>query len=185
MSDEVEVRARLARLPRPPMPDSVTTAITARLAQEGNVVPLTRSHRSRLNWLVAAAAAVGFVSLIGVTTTSSPAPAGQQPPVVRAGAVYGPADFAQQLRSRMQQGAATAPTATFADTPAGISACTKAIAAYGPVMAVDAGTYADTDAVVLVTRYVANADYEEIWVVEPGCGDGSTVVMRHILVDVG
>ncbi|MFN8129196.1 MAG: hypothetical protein U0R28_10395 [Candidatus Nanopelagicales bacterium] len=183
MSDEVEVRARLARLPHPPMPASVTAAIEARLAEERTVVPLTRTHRSRLNWLVAAAAAVAFVSLVGVSTTSSPAPVAQTP-VVRAGAVFEPAGFAEQLRSRMGNEGSSAPTATFADSAAGITACMNAIKGYGPVMSADAGTYGEANAVVLVTRYVGNAQYEEVWVVAPDCGTSQTVVMRHILVDV-
>lgn len=181
--EDASVRAELARLPRPVMPADVEAAIRARLADEHKVVPLTRQHRRRLDWLLAAVAAVAFVGLVAVSTTPSAAPVAQSP-VVRAGAVFEPARFGEQLRARMQGDPADTPTATFADSPEGIAACARAVQAYGQVMAADSGTYAGAQAVVLVTRYVANTDYAEVWVVEPDCGDGKSGVIRHMIVDV-
>lgn len=181
--EDASVRAELARLPRPAMPADVEAAIRARLAEEHKVVPLTRAHRRRLDWLLAAVAAVAFVGLVAVSTSPTAAPVAQSP-VVRAGAVFEPAAFGEQLRSRMQRSADNTPTATFADSPEGIAACARAVQAYGQVMALDSGTYAGAQAVVLVTKYVPNTDYAEVWVVDPDCGTGQSGVIRHMIVDV-
>jgi hypothetical protein len=121
--------------------------------------------------------------LVSWSTGPAPSPV-TDPPVVRAGAVFQPADLGTQLQARFVGAPATVPTRTFADTPQGIVACAQSVKAYGRVMAVDVGTYAAADAVVLVTSYVPNTDYEEVWVVGPQCGTGSPTVMRHMLMDV-
>lgn len=182
---ESEVSARLAALPHPAMPADVAADIEARLAQEHKVVPLTPRHRSRLNWLVAAAVALAFATLIGIGTSGGSSTPVAGPPIVRAGAVFEPTGFASQLQQRMGGGTATKEkTNTFADTTAGITACATAVKAYGRVIFLDAGTYDRQRAVVLVTAYPAQTDYEEVWVVSPDCGFGDSSVYRHMVYDV-
>jgi hypothetical protein len=187
VTGEQEVRARLARLPRPGLPEHVRARIEARLADEapGVVVPITSVHRRRLNWLLAAATVAGFATLVGVSGSGSPDPVPlAAPPVVRAGAVFEPAGFSDELRARWHEAGTPGPTRTFADSPAGISACARAVQAYGRVMALDVGTYDDVDVVVLVASYVPNTAYEEVWVVRPACGQGQAPVMRHLILDL-
>lgn len=179
-----EVSARLAALPAPAMPDDVAAAIEARLAQEQKVVPLTPRHRSRLNWLVAAAGVVALLALVGMSTGSGSSTPVAGPPVVRAGAVFQPAGFANQLQQRIGTPGEVSTTDTFADSTDGISACATAVRAHGHVMFLEVGTYDQVDAVVLVTSYPANTDYEEVYVVAPDCGPGNAAVMRHMLYDV-
>lgn len=195
MTSDEEVRRRLSALPSPAIPDDVREAIRARLAQEAQVraagpqplaevVALTDKHRRRLGGLLIAAAVAGIAMLLPVaiapTTPDPDSPAA----VVRAGAIYEPARFADQLRSRFGQDPATGPTGTFADSAAGIRKCQAAVDAYGPVLSLDAGSYERTQVVVMVTRYPASATYEEIWVVDPQCGSTDRTVIRHILFDV-
>lgn len=185
MSGDPEVRERLARLPRPAMPQALTDAIAERLLAERTVVPLTPRHRSRLNWLLAAAAVLAFTVLVGVNQTAPSAPPVAGPPVVRAGAVFEPAGFAAQLQQRFHTPAGpTGTTRTFADSPQGISACARAVQAHGRVLTLDVGTYGGTAAVVIVTSYLPNADYEEVWVVDPACGPDDTLVLRHMVFDL-
>ncbi|MFN8183836.1 MAG: hypothetical protein U0R23_05385 [Candidatus Nanopelagicales bacterium] len=193
MNGEDEVRARLAGLPHPPIPADVSAAISARLAQEAHssgredaeVVPFTARHRRRFSGLLVAAAVAGIAMLMAVTVT----PAGQQgdegPPVIRAGAIYEPDHFADQVRQRFLNAPATsAPTHTFADSTVGIVTCADAVDAFGHVLAVDTGSYDDRAAVVIVTSYPANTQYEEVWVVSPVCGPSDPAVIRHMVYDV-
>ena len=150
--NEDELRSRLSALPSPPMPDDVHSAISAALASEaqarptgGEVVALTPRHQRRLSGLLIAAAVAGVLMLLAVTVQSPTPPGGTQSPVVRAGAIYAPEDFAQQLTQR------------FLSAPA---------------------------AVVIVTSYPAHSEYEEVWVVNPGCGTGDVRVIRHMVYDV-
>lgn len=192
MNSEDELRTRLSALPSPPMPDDVAAAISQRLAdeqradaQDQTVVPLTARHQRRISGLLVAAAVAGIAMLLAVTVKPPAAPVASGPPVIRAGAIYEPRDFAQEVRERfLGAPAAQGPTNTFADTSAGIVACTDAVDAFGHVLAVDAGSYDDTAAVVLVTSYPANTQYEEVWVVEPGCGPSDPDVIRHMVYDV-
>lgn len=197
MTGEDEVRARLSALPEPPIPDEVASAITARLADEvrlrstggdpgsATVVPFTARHRRRLSGLLVAAAAAGIAMLLAWTIAPAGQPGTDGPPVIRAGAIYEPADFADQLRQRfLNAPAASAPTHTFADSSAGIVSCADAVDAYGRVLAVDTGSYDDRAAVVIVTSYPADTKYEEIWVVSPVCGSSDAVVIRHMVYDV-
>ncbi len=156
MTSEQEVRSRLRRLPRPEMPADVRAQLQARLASDVGV----SSQPSR-----------GSVS-----DTS--------PPVVRAGAVFQPTAIADELKARWYEAGTTEPTRTFADSPAGISDCARAVQAYGRIIAVEVGRYADADAVVLVTSYVPNTDYEEVWIVGPGCRQGQAPVIRHMILDL-
>ena len=190
--NEDELRSRLSALPSPPMPDDVHSAISAALASEaqarptgGEVVALTPRHQRRLSGLLIAAAVAGVLMMLAVTVQSPTPPGGTQSPVVRAGAIYAPEDFAQQLTQRfLSAPAAAQPTNTFADSAAGIDACTDAVDAFGNVMGVDAGSYDGAAAVVIVTSYPAHSEYEEVWVVNPGCGTGDVRVIRHMVYDV-
>jgi hypothetical protein len=191
--NEDELQSRLSALPSPPMPDHVTSAISAALAAEAQsrptdaaeVVALTPRHQRRLSGLLIAAAVAGVLMLLAVTVQSPMPPSETAAPVVRAGAIYEPRDFAEQLKKRfLQTPAASGPTNTFADSPAGIAACTDAVDAFGNVMGVDTGSYGDAAAVVLITSYPAHAEYEEIWVVSPSCGTGDVQVIRHMVYDV-
>lgn len=182
--DDQEVSARLAALPSVPMPPEVFAAIEARLDQERTVVPLTRRHRKRLTWLVAAAAILGVLALVGAGERSSPAPIASSVPVVRAGAVFEPAGFAEQLSARMKGPGQSADTDTFADSPTAIKSCATSVQAYGRVLFIDVGTYDRRAAVVMVTAYPPNTEYEEVWVIAPDCGASDPVVYRHMLYDV-
>lgn len=187
---EDELRSQLSALPSPAMPDDVNAAITAALAAQATsgdaeVVPLTPRHQRRLSGLLIAAAVAGIMMLLAVTVQSPVAPGGTDSPVIRAGAIYEPRDFAQELRERfLTAPPASGPTNTFADSAQGITACTEAVDAFGTVMGVDAGSYDDAAAVVIVTSYPAHTQYEEVWVVSPGCGSGDPRVMRHMVYDV-
>ena len=173
--NEDELRSRLSALPSPPMPDDVHSAISAALASEaqarptgGEAVALTPRHQRRLSGLLIAAAVAGVLMLLAVTVQSPTPPGGTQSPVVRAGAIYAPEDFAQQLTQRfLSAPAAAQPTNTFADSAAGIDACTDAV-----------------DAGVVVPPCAAHSEYEEVWVVNPGCGTGDVRVIRHMVYDV-
>lgn len=182
MTAESEVSARLRALPSPAMPDLVLADIQARLAQEQTVVPITPRHRSRLTWLLAAAAVLGFVVLVGSATSPGPAPVAS--PIVRAGAVFDPGLFGRQLQDRNAAAAMTGPTYTFADSRTRIAECAAAVQAYGRVLSLDVGTYGADAAVVLVTSFPANTDYEEVWVVAPDCGSADADVYRHMIYDV-
>ncbi len=183
--DEREVAALLSALPSPSMPRDVVDAIEQRLAQERVVVPLTPRHTRRLNWLVAAAAVLGVLALVGVgSSQQSSVTVASGLPVVRDGAVFDRSGLGPQLRDRMRTEGASATTRTFADTPAGVVACTSAVQAYGRVLFIDAGTYDREAVVVLVTSYPANSEYEEVWVVSPDCGAEQPQVYRHMLYDV-
>lgn len=182
--DESEVSARLAELPAPAMPPEVIAAIEDRLAAEQTVVPLTPRHSRRLTWLVAAAAILGVLALVGAGGRSTPAPVASTVPVVRAGAVFEPAGFASQLSSRMNGSSGADRTDTFADSPTAVKSCATAVQAYGKVLFLDVGTYDQQPAVVMVTAYPANSEYEEVWVITPECGSGDPEVYRHLLYDV-
>ena len=190
---EEELQAQLSALPSPPMPDDVTAAITAALAGQAasdadggaDVVPLTPRHRRRLSGLLMAVAVAGVMMLLAVTVQSPTSPTESDSPVIRAGAIYEPRDFAQDLRERfLTASPASGPTNTFADSAQGITACTEAVDAFGRVMGVDVGSYDEAAAVVLVTSYPAQTQYEEVWVVSPGCGSGDPQVIRHMVYDV-
>jgi len=183
MMQESEVSARLRALPSPAMPDDVLTGIEARLALEQVVVPLTPRHRNRLTWLLAAASVLGFLVLVGSAASPGTQPVAASP-IVRAGAVFEPALFADQLRARTTAKAMTRPTNTFADSSSDITACASAVQAYGRVLFLDVGSYGPDAAVVLVTAYPANPDYEEVWVVTPDCGATEASVYRHMIYDV-
>ena len=106
-------------------------------------------------------------------------------PIVKAGALYDSVDFAPEVQQRfLGAPAAKAPTQTFADSRQGIEACVDAVDAHGPVLSVDTGSYDNVAAVVLVTTYLPNTEYEEVWVVTPACGPGDGYVMRHMVYDV-
>ena len=190
--NEDELRSRLSALPSPPMPDDVHSAISAALASEaqarptgGEVVALTPRHQRRLSGLLIAAAVAGVLMLLAVTVQSPTPPGGTQSPVVRAGAIYAPEDFAQQLTQRfLSAPAAAQPTNTFADSAAGIAACADDVDAFGKVLGVDTGSYDEVAAVVLITTYPAQTQYEEVWVVSPSCGMGDVQVIRHMVYDV-
>lgn len=182
--DDQEVRARLADLPAAPMPPDVFAAVETRLAQERTVVPLTPRHSRRMSWLVAAAAILGVMALLGIGERPSEAPVAASVPVVRAGAVFQPAGFADQLAARMTGYTGVAPTSTFADSSATIKTCATSVQAYGRVLFLDAGTYDRTAVVVMVTSYPANTEYEEVWVLSPDCGAGDSLVYRHMVYDV-
>ncbi len=195
MSSEEEVRSRLSSLPSPAIPDHVAQGVRARLAAESSesvtgagdtVVPLTGRHRSRLNVLLIAAAVAAFAMLMAVSVESPSAPVAQgQLPVVKAGAIYEPANFADEVRERfMEAQGTTSPTNTFADSPAGIEACADALSAYGAVLTIDTGSYDDLPAAVVITTYPINSEYEEVWVVTPGCGATSNEVIGHMVLDV-
>lgn len=183
MMQESEVRARLRALPSPVMPDDVLAGIWQRLAHEQVVVPLTPRHRSRLTWLLAAASVLGFLMLVASAGSTNPTPVSASP-IVRAGAVFEPAQFAEQLRTRSTATAMLSPTNTFADSPTAITACASAVQAYGRVLFLDVGSYGQDAAVVIVTAYPANPDYEEVWVVTPDCGATDASVYRHMIYDV-
>lgn len=190
MSDEQDVRDLLARLPSPPMPPAVRQQILARLAEQqapvAPVVPITRIHRRRLNGLLIAAVVAAFAMLMSVTVQSPSGPVTASPaPVIKAGALYQSTDFVPELQQRFRAApAAVGPTRTFADSRQGIQACTVAVDAYGSVLSVDTGSYDDVAAVVLVTTYLPDTQYEEVWVVTPRCGPGDDLVMRHMVYDV-
>jgi hypothetical protein len=182
--DDGDVARRLAALPSPPLPDAVAAAVADRLAEERKVVPITARHRRRLNWLLGAAAAGALVMLVTVGDDDQPAPLTEKP-LVRAGAVFDAGPFADQVRTRFLSGAnGAAATETFVDSPSAMTACMTAIHAYGKVLAADVGTYDTALAVVLVTAYPPNTDYEEVWVVGPRCGAGDVTVVRHMIYDV-
>ncbi len=190
--NEDELRSRLSDLPSPPMPAEVSAAISAALAAEvearetgGEVVALTPRHQRRLSGLLMAAAVAGVLMLLAVTIQSPVAPTDSDSPIIRAGAIYEPRDFAQELQQRFLHTPATAaPTNTFADSSQGIADCTDALDAFGNVMGVDAGSYNNAAAVVIITSYPAQTQYEEVWVVSPTCGTGDTQVIRHMVYDV-
>jgi hypothetical protein len=194
MIGEDEVRSRLSALPHPAMPPDVEQALTDRLAglvqqsaqQPAPVVAITPAHRSRLNAGLLVAAVAAFAMLISLTVQSpGPPVAATVNPVIKAGAIYSQAGFAEQLRERFAGApAATTPTNTFADSAQGIVDCTTAVAAYGRLLSIDTGSYDDTQAAVLITAYPLNTDYEEVWVVTPGCGSEDTLVMGHMVLDV-
>ncbi len=182
--DDQEVRARLAALPAAPMPPEVFAAIEARLAQEKTVVALTPRHSRRLTWLVAAAGIFAVLALIGLGDRTTPAPVASSVPVVRAGAVFQPAGFGDQLSERMKAPGTAQRTGTFADSPASVKACASSVQAYGRVLFLDVGTYDRQAAVVMITSYPANTEYEEVWVISPTCGAENPVVYRHMVYDV-
>lgn len=194
MITDDELRSRLSELPSPTMPTAVHEAVAARLRAlaidaraPAEVVPLTPKHRSRLNGLLLAAAVAAFAMLMSVAVQSPQQPpvAGVQNPVIKAGAIYNPAGFIDELRVRYLDTASTsAPTNTFADSAQGIVECTSALAAYGQVLSIDTGRYGNAAAAVVITRYPLNTEYEEIWVVTPACGATDTAVMDHMVVDV-
>lgn len=193
MISENEVRSRLAALPSPAIPRTVADAVEARIrtlpvdAQvPAEVIPLTPQHRSRLNGLLLAAAVAAFAMLMSIAVQSPQQPvAGGQNPVIKAGAIYQRATFVEQLRERYLDVTSTpAPTNTFADSTRGITDCTSAVAAYGQVLSIDTGSYDNTAAAVMITRYPLNTDYEEVWVVTPACGGADTLVMGHMVLDV-
>lgn len=195
MTSDEHVRQRLSALPSPTMPGDVREAIRTRLAQEAQdrakagqpmaeVVVLTDKHRRRLGGLLIAAAVAGIAMLMPLAIApTTPDPASPDP-VVRAGALYQPSGFGEQLRQRVRAVPATGATGTFADNPGGIADCTSAVAAYGAVRSLDVGSYDRAEVVVMVTEYPANAVYEEVWVVSPQCGPDDGTVIRHILFDV-
>lgn len=188
MTSESELHSRLSALPSPPMPDEVAQAIHARLAEAEtptNVVPITRTHRRRLSGLLVAAAVAAFAMLMTVAVEPTSTPVAGGPPIVRAGAIYEPRLFADELSQRyLGEPAAAKPTDTFADSETGIDTCADAVDAFGHVLAVDTGSYDSTAAVVLVTSYPANSEYEEVWVVTPACGPSDSRVIRHMVYDV-
>ncbi|MFN8212427.1 MAG: hypothetical protein U0R27_02130 [Candidatus Nanopelagicales bacterium] len=188
--NEDELRSRLSALPSPPMPDDVHSAISAALASEaqarptgGEVVALTPRHQRRLSGLLIAAAVAGVLMLPAVTVQSPTPPGGTQSPVVRAGAIYAPEDFAQQLTQRfLSAPAAAQPTNTFADSAAGIDACTDAVDAFGNVMGWTLACMTQPP-LWSSSRPIRRPEYEEVWVVNPGCGTGDAVI-RHMVYDV-
>lgn len=184
MIDDNEVRARLAALPSPPIPQDVYLAIEQRLAEERKVVVLTTGHKRRLNWLVAAAAVLGLLALVGVSERNTPTPVAAGTPVVRAGAAFTAPVLLTQIQDRMVLEGESVKTESFADSPSAITACARAIEAYGRIMFLDVGTYDQNSAVVIVTTYPANTDYEEVWVVSPDCGESDAMVYRHMIADV-
>lgn len=194
MTSEDDVRSLLAALPSPDMPESVAQAITARLADEAatpsgstaDVVALTPRHRGRLNVLLVAAAVAAFAMLISVAVRPAPAPVAQAAsPVIKAGAIYEPADFTSELRERfLTAPAASEPTRTFADTPQGIAACVEAVSAYGRLLTIDTGSYDDLAAAVIIATYPLDTEYEEVWVVTADCGSTDPIVLDHMVFDV-
>jgi len=192
MTGEAELRSRLSALPSPPMPDDVARDLRERLAQEAaarevpaEVIPLTATHRRRLSGLLVAAAVAGVTMLVSVSAEPGSAPVADAPPVIHAGAVYHPTGFAQRVSERfLRAPVASAPTGTFADSADGIAQCIGAVDAYGHVLSVDAGSYDEAAAVVLVTSYPANTEYEEVWVVSPQCGPSDSKVVRYMVYDV-
>lgn len=190
MTSEDDVRSLLAALPSPDMPESVAQVITARLAEQAgapaDVVALTPRHKGRLNVLLVAAAVAAFAMLISVAVRPAPAPIAQaSSPVIKAGAIYEPADFTSELRQRfLTAPAASGPTRTFADSPQGIAECVKAVSAYGRLLTIDTGSYDDLAAAVIIATYPLNTEYEEIWVVGPNCGTSDPGVLDHMVFDV-
>ena len=188
MTSDEEVRARLAGLPSVAIPPDVRQAVLDRLAQESqvaDVVPLTPRHQRRLSGLLVAAAVAAFLMLIGVASGTPSAPTPTAQPIVKAGAIYDPGQFTGQLRSRfLAAPAADEPTETFADSPSTLSTCTESIDAYGTVLVLDVGMYAGGSAVVIVSNYPGDSEYEEVWVVSPDCGSTDSHVIRHFLLDV-
>lgn len=183
MSDDEQIRRHLAALPRPAMPAEVTDRIHQRLAEETKVTPIAGGRRMTV--LVAAAAVAGVMALVGLGLQPQTEPVPAQSPVLRAGAVFEPETFATQLRQRyLDMSTRTRVTATFADSPRTLQACTDAVSAQGRILGVDAGRYGRTEAVILITKYPADREYEEIWVVTPGCGPQDSNVIRHMLFDV-
>lgn len=194
MTSEDDVRSLLAALPSPDMPESVARVITARLGEQAatqseapaDVVALTPRHKGRLNVLLVAAAVAAFAMLISVAVRPAPAPIAQASnPVIKAGAIYEPADFTSELRQRfLTAPAASGPTRTFADSPQGIAECVEAVSAYGRLLTIDTGSYGDLAAAVIIATYPLNTEYEEIWVVGPNCGTSDPIVLDHMVLDV-
>ncbi len=188
MTSDEEVRARLAGLPSVGIPADVRRAVLDRLAQESQVaevVHLTPRHQRRLSGLLVAAAVAAFVMLISVAGGSPSTPTPTAQPIVKAGAIYDPGQFDAQLRSRFMGAPATdEPTNTFADSASALGACTESIDAYGTVLVLDVGLYAGGSAVVIVSNYPGDSEYEEVWVVSPDCGSTDSHVIRHFLLDV-
>jgi hypothetical protein len=194
VNSEDDVRSLLSALPSPDMPESVAQKITARLAEQtatqteptADVVALTPRHKGRLNVLLVAAAVAAFAMLISVAVRPAPAPVAQpSSPVIKAGAIYEPADFTSELRQRfLTAPAASGPTRTFADSPQGIAQCVEAVSAYGRLLSIDTGSYDDLAAAVIIATYPLDTEYEEIWVVGPDCGTGDPVVLDHMVFDV-
>jgi hypothetical protein len=186
MNGEQRVRSALSGLPRPVMPDSVRRAVEQRLEIEAaaDVVALPPVHRRRLTGLVAAASFAAFAALLGAGMPKDPQPVAREAPLMRAGAVYTPGGFGNEVASRFAARPTTQPTGTFADNPAEISECVRAVRAYGVLLAVDTGSYDASAAVVLITRSPMNFDYEEVWVVTPACGPRSGQVLRHMVNNV-
>ena len=188
--NEDELRSRLSALPSPQMPADVASRISAALEAEtrpdgGEVVALTPRHKQRLSGLLIAAAVAGALTLLAVTVQSPMPPGDSDAPVIRAGAIYEPRNFAQELSQRfLSTPPAAGPTETFADSAEGIAACTDAVDAFGAVLGIDAGSYDEAAAVVLITSYPAHTQYEEVWVVPPSCGTGDVRVIRHMVYDV-
>ena len=186
MNGEQRVRSALSGLPRPAMPDSVRQAVEQRLEIEAaaDVVALPPVHRRRLTGLVAAAAFAAFAALLGAGMPQNPQPVAREAPLMRAGAVYTPTAFRDEVVSRFAARPTMQPTGTFADDPAGISACVRAVRAYGRLLAIDTGSYDASAAVVLITHSPMNTDYEEVWVVTPDCGAGNGQVLRHMVDNI-
>lgn len=188
MTSDDEVRSRLRALPQPVMPESVARSVHSTLSSAEpapDVVSITGGDRRRMRTLLVAAAAAAALVLVGLASEPQRTPAPGGVPVMRAGAIFEPTGFAQTLRERFLGGAPiVARTDTFADTPAGLAACTRAVDAYGHVIGIDAGRYSSSPAVVLITSYPGNREYEEIWVVAPTCSETNPTVMRHMLYDL-
>lgn len=186
MNGDQRVRSALSGLPRPVMPDSVRRAVEQRLEIEAaaDVVALPPVHRRRLTGLVAAASFAAFAALLGAGMPQDPQPVAREAPLMRAGAVYTPQAFRDEVASRFASRPTTRPTGTFADDPEGVSDCVRAVRAYGVLLAIDTGSYDASEAVVLITRSPMNSDYEEVWVVTPACGLGSGQVLRHMVDNI-
>ena len=184
MNDD-QVRSHLRALPTAQMPESVRSSVHAALAEPTNVIPITQGHRRRLRTLLVAAAAAAVLALVGLAEGPRPATYTASGPVMHAGAIFEPENFAATLRERFLGGApAVSFTNTFADNPAALAECTRAVAAYGRLLGVDAGQYSSRPAVVLITSYPGNTEYEEIWVVTPTCSAADPAIMRHMLFDL-
>lgn len=181
MNDD-DVRRMLANLPNPAAPVEVRQRVLDALAsqsQGGEVVPLTPRHQRRLRWLSAAAAAAAVAALLGMGRAQpQPTPVAEQP-LLRSGALYEPADFGPALRARWAGGQQSARM-----SQPQLADCTRAVAAHGRVRGADTGQYGNSPAVILITSYPAQPDYEEIWVLTPACAPGTPTVVRHMIFDV-
>lgn len=185
MTDD-DVRHVLSSLPAPTMPQPVREDILRALRAEPRTLPgrISQRHQRRLRLATGVAAAAAVAALLSLGSTS-PQPVTAKQPLLRAGALYEPSGFGQALRSRWQSVRLhSRPTGSFADSPQRVTACTRSVSALGRVIAIDTGTYDGRAAVVLITRYPAHHDVEEVLVVTPECGIEQPRVIRHILLDV-